>query len=97
MKESGVEFSGEVGFVETEYYWPITHMVAPAENSLSCESCHSHDGRLQNVEGIYVPGQSRYPLLDMIGWLAVVGSLGGVSLHGLARVVAARKRNGRNS
>ncbi|MFV9616167.1 MAG: tetrathionate reductase family octaheme c-type cytochrome [Gammaproteobacteria bacterium] len=96
MKESGVEFSGEVGFVETEYFWPITHMVAPAEKSLSCESCHSHDGRLQNIQGIYIPGQSRYPWLDMIGWLAVAGSLGGVSLHGLARIVAARKRNGRN-
>ena len=86
----------EVGFVETEYFWPITHMVAPAENSLGCESCHSHDGRLQNIEGIYIPGQSRYPWLDMIGWLAVIGSLAGVSLHGLARIVAAKRRNRRN-
>jgi len=92
-----MDYSGEYGFVETEYYWPITHMVAPAENSLSCDSCHSQDGRLQNIQGVYIPGQSRYPWLDTIGLLVVIGSLGGVLVHGLARYVAARRRNGRES
>ena len=93
MKERGIEFSGEYGFVETEYFWPVTHMVAPAENSLACQSCHSQDGRLQNIQGIYIPGQNRYPWLDMIGWLAVIGSLGGVLVHGLIRYITAKRRN----
>ena len=37
----GREFSGEYGFVETVMYWPLTHQVSPAEDALSCVSCHS--------------------------------------------------------
>jgi octaheme c-type cytochrome (tetrathionate reductase family) len=40
----GREFSGEYGFVETVMYWPLTHQVSPAEEALSCVSCHSADG-----------------------------------------------------
>ncbi len=92
FKERGFEYSGEYDFVETEYYWPVTHMVAPAENSLSCESCHSAEGRLQNIDGVYIPGQNRFPWLDIIGWLIVLGTLGGVLLHGLGRIVAAKNK-----
>lgn len=46
MESIGLEFSGSVGFVETEMYWPINHMVAPAENALKCNSCHGKEGRL---------------------------------------------------
>jgi len=42
----GREFSGEYGFVETVMYWPLTHQVAPAEEALSCVSCHSTDSVL---------------------------------------------------
>ncbi|MHC4117446.1 MAG: tetrathionate reductase family octaheme c-type cytochrome [Planctomycetota bacterium] len=42
----GREFSGEYGFVETVMYWPLTHQVSPAEDALSCVSCHSADGVL---------------------------------------------------
>jgi hypothetical protein len=27
-------------------YWAITHMVAPAEEALTCAECHGADGRL---------------------------------------------------
>ncbi|MHC4580488.1 MAG: tetrathionate reductase family octaheme c-type cytochrome, partial [Planctomycetota bacterium] len=37
----GRDFSGEYGFVETVMYWPLTHQVSPAEEALSCVSCHS--------------------------------------------------------
>ncbi len=37
-------YSGEYDFVETEMYWPITHMVAPAEQALTCEQCHVDEG-----------------------------------------------------
>jgi octaheme c-type cytochrome (tetrathionate reductase family) len=45
----GMEYSGEYGFAPTQMYWPTTHMVAPAQDALQCESCHTKDdapGRL---------------------------------------------------
>ncbi|MEW7977092.1 MAG: hypothetical protein AB2814_06550 [Candidatus Sedimenticola endophacoides] len=38
LMSRGVEFSGDYGFVESEYYWPVTHMVAPKEQALGCDA-----------------------------------------------------------
>jgi len=46
MEAAGLEFSGELAWVDTIMYWPQTHQVAPAENALGCDSCHSADGVL---------------------------------------------------
>jgi octaheme c-type cytochrome (tetrathionate reductase family) len=43
---TGLEYSGEYGFTETYMYWTTTHMVQPAENALTCESCHGENGRM---------------------------------------------------
>lgn len=43
---TGIAYSGEYGFAETEMYWPTTHMVAPADQALQCTTCHGEDGRL---------------------------------------------------
>jgi len=40
MESLELDFSGSVGFVETEMSWPINHMVVPAENALKCMACH---------------------------------------------------------
>ncbi len=40
MKEVGEEFSGKIGWVETEMNWPINHMVVPAKKALKCSKCH---------------------------------------------------------
>jgi octaheme c-type cytochrome (tetrathionate reductase family) len=45
-EQTGLDYSGEYGFTETEMYWPITHMVAPSEQVLQCTDCHSANGRL---------------------------------------------------
>jgi len=92
LEATGQDFSGEYDFIETEYYWPITHMVAPKEEALGCDSCHSRDGRLASLKGFYMPGRDRSDWLDRIGWLAVLGTLGGVSVHGLGRLLTSRKR-----
>jgi hypothetical protein len=43
---SGIPYSGNYGFAETEMYWVLTHMVQPKENALQCADCHSEDGRM---------------------------------------------------
>jgi hypothetical protein len=35
-----------MGFIDSEMYWPITHMVAPADEALQCTACHDEAGRL---------------------------------------------------
>ncbi len=44
MAYTGAPYSGEYGFVETEMYWPITHMVAPATEAVQCQECHTKEG-----------------------------------------------------
>jgi octaheme c-type cytochrome (tetrathionate reductase family) len=42
---TGLPYSGEFGFAPTEMYWTLSHMVAPKENALQCNDCHSQNGR----------------------------------------------------
>ena len=45
-----IPFSGEFDFVDTTYVFPITHMVAPRENVVACNECHTRDdSRLANL------------------------------------------------
>lgn len=46
MASVGREFSGEVGFTETEAWWKLNHMVAPKEMALRCFDCHGANGRM---------------------------------------------------
>ncbi|SHI90435.1 octaheme c-type cytochrome, tetrathionate reductase family [Malonomonas rubra DSM 5091] len=46
MESSGLPYSGEIDFIATEMYWPINHMVSPAEKALGCLDCHGDEGRL---------------------------------------------------
>ena len=75
MAANEAPYSGEYAFVNTEMLWPQAHMVAPAEQAVPCESCHSRDGRLKDLGGLYIPGRDRSAPLDMIGWAAVLISL----------------------
>ncbi len=92
MDAAGADYSGEYGWIETTMHWPLSHMVAPKEEALGCADCHSRDGRLQNLEGFYMPGRDKSDLLDIIGWLAVLGTLGGISLHGIGRIIFRSRR-----
>jgi octaheme c-type cytochrome (tetrathionate reductase family) len=89
---AGQPYSGKFGFAETEMLWPITHMVAPKEQALGCAECHSRDGRLKAVAGIYLPGRDHDLLLDRAGFglagLALLGVLG----HGGLRILTRNKR-----
>jgi len=41
MAANGLEYSGNMDFIHTRMYWPINHMVAPANKSLKCKDCHT--------------------------------------------------------
>jgi octaheme c-type cytochrome (tetrathionate reductase family) len=45
-KYSGLAFSGELGFAETDMFWVLSHMVAPREYALQCTDCHGSEGRM---------------------------------------------------
>lgn len=57
MKTVDLEFSGEVGFIETAMYWPVNHMIAPKEQAVNCTTCHGVKGeKLLNWEELGYPG-----------------------------------------
>ncbi|MBU1169961.1 MAG: tetrathionate reductase family octaheme c-type cytochrome [Proteobacteria bacterium] len=93
MKDMNLPFSGTWDFVETTSVFPITHMVAPAANALSCKECHSPMGRLAGIGGVYIPGSSDNAWISRIGvflaMCALLGSLG----HGVLRFLV-RKGKG---
>ena len=85
MQAVGRPFSGNYDFVETEMLWPITHMVAPASEALACDDCHSSDGRLEGIAGIYIPGRDGTAWLDRIAIVLLLMTFAGVTVHGIAR------------
>lgn len=94
MATANRKFSGKVDFIETESMWPITHMVAPKEKAVACVECHTSRGRLEKIDGIYIPGRGRDHAgwLDMSGWAIAALALLTVIGHGLGRFIA-HKRN----
>jgi octaheme c-type cytochrome (tetrathionate reductase family) len=43
MKQVGLAFSGQYGFVETRAYSSVHHEVVPAKQALGCTDCHSSE------------------------------------------------------
>ena len=88
MLSAGQPFSGKVDFIKTQMSWPITHMVAPAKDAVGCNECHSKKGRLETIDGIYIPGRDAVKWLDMGGWGIALLTLIGVILHGFGRIIS---------
>ncbi|MEY6431227.1 tetrathionate reductase family octaheme c-type cytochrome [Thioalkalicoccus limnaeus] len=95
--QSDATYSGEFGFVDTRMYWPVSHMVAPAEDAIRCGACHRRHGLLDDLVTGYVPGRDRHPLIESIGWWAVALTFLAVAGHGLARYLAYRRRSAQES
>ena len=91
MKQFGLPYSGQYGFLETVSYWPITHMVAPKEDALACRDCHAEDGRLDAVKGMYLPARDRNRWVDIGGLFLIVGTFGGTLTHGVMRGLSKNK------
>lgn len=93
MKAAGLPFSGKVGFVESAYRYPITHMVAPAGDALTCEACHTRtESRLAGITGVYMPGRDGGGRISEWGWMATIAACAGVVLHGLGRVMGRNRK-----
>jgi hypothetical protein len=84
-----------VDFIKTQMSWPINHMVAPAEDAVGCDECHTRNGRLKDIEGIYIPSRDASQKLDTVGWTLALLTLVAVVMHGLGRVASYlwRQRN----
>ncbi len=41
MKDAGLKYSGNYGWIATEMYWGVEHEVTPKELALSCVQCHN--------------------------------------------------------
>ncbi|WP_394129157.1 tetrathionate reductase family octaheme c-type cytochrome [Shewanella maritima] len=46
MVKKGIKYSGQHGFVETEMWWRINHMVSPKSEALQCNDCHNKGTRM---------------------------------------------------
>ncbi len=93
MRAINQPFSGKIGFVNTTYVMPTTHMVTPVRNALKCMDCHIKNGRLAKLEGFYMPGRDRFKLLTMAGWGIIAASIVGIFLHALVRFfISTRKK-----
>jgi len=93
MKAAGAEFSGSYGFVDTYMYWPTTHMVAPKDEALECDSCHTDNGRMDGIDGVYMPGKEPWNLAGIAGLALLLATLAGVLGHGALRLIT-RKNGG---
>ena len=40
MQAVGLAYSGQLGWVETDMYWKVNHMVVPKSGALRCNDCH---------------------------------------------------------
>jgi octaheme c-type cytochrome (tetrathionate reductase family) len=95
-KLNEIEFSGNYGFIETNGYWPIKHMVAPAKDSVACKACHSQQSRLNGLNDFYLVGRDRYSVVEWLGALMIFGGIGGIGLHLIVRVATAGRRESNN-
>ncbi len=90
MERIGLPYSGEYGFVETVMYWPVNHMVAPKDQTVSCEECHTREnGRLAQLSGFYLPGRDYNKPLEIISRWLIIFALLGVSFHAAIRIITA--------
>ena len=59
---------------------------------IAADSAPADATGLANLEGFYMPGRDRFAWLDLLGGLIVLGTIGGIAIHGAARLIA---RSGR--
>ncbi len=91
MEAAGSDYSGKYGFIDTHMYWPITHMVAPAEEAVDCAECHVENGRMAAIAGVVMPGTDTNSALGWVGRILVALTLFAVIVHGGIRILTRGK------
>jgi octaheme c-type cytochrome (tetrathionate reductase family) len=88
MEYVGLPYSGHFDFVETEMYWPLNHMVSPANQSLKCIDCHTRGskGRLANLTDFYLPGRDVNMTVETAGVSFILASIIGIGFHTFCRI-----------
>lgn len=88
MEYVGLPYSGHFDFVETEMYWPLNHMVSPADQSLKCIDCHTRDkkGRMANLTNFYLPGRDVSMVVETAGVSFILASIIGIGFHAFCRM-----------
>ncbi len=95
MKLVNLPYSGKYGFVQTEMYLPLNHMVSPKGKTVQCGECHTREnGRLADLGGFYLPGRNYNPWVEYLGATFLVLTLAGVLFHGSVRFIMSRRRRG---
>lgn len=95
MDDMGLPYGGEYGFVETAYMYAIHHTIVPKEKALKCAECHTRDsGRLEKLNGFYMPGRDRSLIIDYGGLLCILVAISGVLLHAFRGSMTGGKRGG---
>ncbi|MBF0423388.1 MAG: tetrathionate reductase family octaheme c-type cytochrome [Magnetococcales bacterium] len=92
MQEAGMPFSGQVDFRLGTMLFPLTHTIAPSEQSLKCRDCHQNQGRLEGIDGVYMPGRRNHPLIHMIGQGGMALTLMGSIVHLSLRILLRNRR-----
>ncbi len=92
MDYMGKDYSGKYDFAKTEMWWPITHMVAPSDKAVTCDECHSKDGRMKDIQGVFIPGRDNHGWIDWLGYGAILATLLGVLGHALMRLATRKNR-----
>lgn len=88
MDYVGLPYSGHFDFIETEMYWPLNHMVSPADQSLKCIDCHTRDnGRLENLTDFYLSGRDVNMVVETAGVSFILASLIFVLFHAGCRII----------
>lgn len=92
MEYLGYPYSGKYGFVKTESYWLLNHMVAPKEEALKCESCHSRNSRLAGLTDFYLPGRDKNTAIEIGGIIFLILVILGVGGHTVLRIVSKKQK-----
>lgn len=86
MKKIGLPYSGKYSFIKTKMFWPINHQVAPKEEALKCNACHTrNDGRLAQLTDFYMPGRDYNSTVEFVGKMMILLTLFGIFIHSLFR------------
>ncbi len=96
MENIGLPYSGNYGFIQTEMYWPLNHMVSPKENSLQCVDCHSrNESRLKDLAGFYMPGRDYNKAVEYFGFFLIISTILFSLTHGIIRMYVSFKNKGK--